>query len=215
MTKMKSKKMTKSTFAIIIMAVAMVAMLAFGGTYAFFTATATGKSSSVTTGVIHLKAGDVVTKTDATVVYGDTVLGAITYDLKDTTVNSYVFVTLSADITPNADDTAEAVTFANIFGTALQVKTGWEKLKDLADGAGTVYYYSFTYSDSADTSIEFLDALTVTASPNWDEATAKMPLTMGVGIEVTVSGCAIQQTGFDSVEDAYTEAAKATAHTDL
>ena len=40
MTKMKSKKMTKSTFAIVIMAIVMVAILAFGGTYAYFTAQA-------------------------------------------------------------------------------------------------------------------------------------------------------------------------------
>ncbi len=38
MTKMKSKKMSKSTFAIIIMGIVMVAMLAFGGTFAYFTA---------------------------------------------------------------------------------------------------------------------------------------------------------------------------------
>ena len=46
MTKMKSKKMTKSTFAVIIMAVAMVAMLAFGGTYAYFTAQNAAVSTS-------------------------------------------------------------------------------------------------------------------------------------------------------------------------
>ena len=48
MTKLKSKKMTKSTFAIIIMAIAMVAMLAFGGTYAYFTATANATGGKVT-----------------------------------------------------------------------------------------------------------------------------------------------------------------------
>lgn len=43
MTKMKSKKMNKSTFAIVIMAIVMVAILAFGGTYAYFTANAVGE----------------------------------------------------------------------------------------------------------------------------------------------------------------------------
>ena len=46
MTKMKSKKMNKSTFAIVIMAIVMVAILAFGGTYAYFTANAVGESVS-------------------------------------------------------------------------------------------------------------------------------------------------------------------------
>ena len=54
MTKMKSKKMTKSTFAIIIMAIAMVAMLAFGGTYAYFTATANDVSGTVRTAYLSL-----------------------------------------------------------------------------------------------------------------------------------------------------------------
>ena len=59
MTKTKKKKMSKSTFAIIIMAVVMVAMLAFGGTYAYFTATATTKSTGeFTTGSIKLEAND-------------------------------------------------------------------------------------------------------------------------------------------------------------
>ena len=51
---MKSKKMTKSTFAIIIMAIAMVAMLAFGGTYAYFTATAQDKTGSIKTSHVKL-----------------------------------------------------------------------------------------------------------------------------------------------------------------
>ena len=49
MTKLKSKKMSKSTFAIIIMAIAMVAMLAFGGTYAYFTSEAAGIASGTET----------------------------------------------------------------------------------------------------------------------------------------------------------------------
>ena len=63
MTKMKSKKMTKSTFAIIIMAIAMVALLAFGGTYAYFTATTTAAESTqtLTTGKVVLGTAEAVT----------------------------------------------------------------------------------------------------------------------------------------------------------
>ena len=61
MTKMKSKKMTKSTFAIIIMAIVMVAMLAFGGTYAYFTAKANVVGSTVTTGTLKLETTGQVT----------------------------------------------------------------------------------------------------------------------------------------------------------
>ena len=54
MTKMKSKKMTKSTFAIIIMGIVMVAMLAFGGTFAYVTATANNATGTAKTALIKL-----------------------------------------------------------------------------------------------------------------------------------------------------------------
>jgi len=55
MTKLKSKKMSKSTFAVIIMAILMVAMLAFGGTYAYFTSQPFTKlEDSVNAGTIKL-----------------------------------------------------------------------------------------------------------------------------------------------------------------
>lgn len=55
MTKLKSKKITKSTIAIIVMAVMLVALLAFGGTYAYFTATTKDVTSSgIKTGYIKL-----------------------------------------------------------------------------------------------------------------------------------------------------------------
>ena len=56
--KLKSKKMSKSTFAVILMAIAMIAMLAFGGTYAYFTASATANldEAKITTATIKLGA---------------------------------------------------------------------------------------------------------------------------------------------------------------
>ena len=63
MTKLKSKKMSKSTFAIIIMAIAMVAMLAFGGTYAYFTSSASGLGGTAYAAKIKLSAsGDSFTQ---------------------------------------------------------------------------------------------------------------------------------------------------------
>ena len=57
MTKMKSKKMTKSTFAIIIMGIVMVAMLAFGGTFAYFTAKSNAvEAQKITMAHVTLKA---------------------------------------------------------------------------------------------------------------------------------------------------------------
>ncbi len=55
MTKLKSKKLTKSTFAIIIMAIVMVAMIAFGGTYAYFTASSTQDETKISTGYLKIR----------------------------------------------------------------------------------------------------------------------------------------------------------------
>ncbi len=202
MTKLKSKKMTKSTLALIIMAVAMVAMLAFGGTYAYFTATATDITTSATTGTIHLTRGDVVTKTNAKVVKGETVLGAVTYNVADTDVNTYVFVTLTAEVSTGA-------TFQSLFGADLAVSSGWEKLtaedNDYTDGI--VYYQLYTAGATAATTdngaLPFLaNALTVTASPEWVEGQQK-PAEMGASVTVTITGEAIQAYSFDTPAAAY------------
>lgn len=58
MTKLKSKKLTKSTFAIIIMAIVMVAMIAFGGTYAYFTANTTQDSTKLSTGFLKIRSNN-------------------------------------------------------------------------------------------------------------------------------------------------------------
>ena len=78
MTKMKSKKMTKSTFAIVIMAIVMVAILAFGGTYAYFTANAVGESvGDIKTAQLELlNMGEKLTYTSTNeIVPGDYVFG--------------------------------------------------------------------------------------------------------------------------------------------
>ena len=97
MTKAK-KKMTKSTFVIIIMAVAMVAMLAFGGTFAYFTATASQESRSVTTGTVQLGANTIATLVADNVVSGQQLFDA---DSKvqvtsKSNVDTWVFITFSA-----------------------------------------------------------------------------------------------------------------------
>lgn len=68
----KSKKMKKSTFAIVIMAILMVAMLAFGGTYAYFTASATGATQTAKMGHVKLGANGTLTATSGNLVPGDT-----------------------------------------------------------------------------------------------------------------------------------------------
>lgn len=99
MTKMKSKKMTKSTFAVIIMAIVMVAMMAFGGTYAYFTATADTTTATVGTGTIAVKMGSIATISNKYVASGAELLGTgkVTADVDaSTNVSTWLFVEFSA-----------------------------------------------------------------------------------------------------------------------
>ena len=117
MTKMKSKKTTKSTFAIIIMGIIMVAMLAFGGTFAYFTATATTKTGSVTTGTISLKTtGSTISIAKANVLPKESLLttdeaAAITYDTKDANRDQVAFFIISVKATgKDGNDVTSSVT---------------------------------------------------------------------------------------------------------
>ena len=106
MTKMKSKKMTKSTFAIIIMGIIMVAMLAFGGTFAYFTyATHDAVQGNLVAGRIVLKTDDKLELTATTnLLPGEDIFTAtLGDDTKFTVVDesnreSYVFFVFSATV---------------------------------------------------------------------------------------------------------------------
>ena len=90
------------------MAVVMVAMLAFGGSYAYFTATATASSGTAKTGYVHLTSNDAFTFTKTNVMPGDELLaaGAATLEV-DTTDDAgnyvavqFVITAVKADGTP-------------------------------------------------------------------------------------------------------------------
>ena len=152
MTKMKSKKMTKSTFAIIIMAIVMVAMLAFGGTYAYFTATADGLEGSVQTGslVLTQDATTFTTMADTKIAPGEYAFGdagnkEIVSLKHKNTIASYVFVEF--DVAPvDIDGKLVAKTGENTYVDVFDIQLttnddatqGWKKLQD------GVYYYEVT-----------------------------------------------------------------------
>ena len=122
MTKTKSKKMTKSTFAIIIMAVVMVAMLAFGGTYAYFTATATKKTGEVTTGHVKLSAdGATFTGIQTNVLPGDALFSDDATLTIDTTDDAGNYVAIKFTITGGENLSIAADGIEPAGGTG----TGW------------------------------------------------------------------------------------------
>ena len=198
---MKSKKMTKSTFAIIIMAIAMVAMLAFGGTYAYFTASSAAAGSNVTTGVVSVRVGANATITKTGAVTNTKVLDAVTINADQTTVKAYVFVTFDATITDYEGNT-DTVTPDEMFGNenGFTPNTAWTKLTGVADVDNVWYQIVNNDADGAAAyDGSFLTDLTITASPSWDEAydedgvaTDTQPETMGATIVINISAEAIQ-----------------------
>ena len=187
MTKLKSKKMTKSTFAIIIMAIAMVAMLAFGGTYAYFTATADqAAGDTVHTALIALQDNATVTLASdqkANLLPGETVsLSATISNLS--TRESYVFVKFAVDA--DGDATLDFTKDANLAGTD---GTKWTKITE--SGAVNVYYMIV----AAKTDVELSATATFTAtatSNNGAEVTTQL---MNQDITVTARFASVQVGG--------------------
>ncbi|MFQ6752645.1 MAG: hypothetical protein ACLRFL_03680 [Clostridia bacterium] len=167
MTKLKSKKMTKSTLALIIMAVAMVAMLAFGGTYAYFTATATTLTSEgLKTGYIKLTTDAEIANTfKTTVLPGDEMLDAdVTYTVDTTdTQGNYVFVKVALSSTVTEVQTE----LAKIDLSTLNLGTGWK-----ASSTAGVYYQENAVMDNGTAVIESSAlVLPTTVTDNWDQGT--------------------------------------------
>ena len=213
MTKLRSKKMTKSTFAVIIMAIAMVAMLAFGGTYAFFTAQTTEVSKTATTGRIQLGANGLATLVQ-TVVPGQELLTApVTVESKSN-VKSFVFITFSVDFAKASGEgiNAAAATKSSdgTCDTEGEYKLTYEMSeKDgewaLVDGQTDVYFMVVTGSEEA-------KAIEVCSSIKFDghsvsTETLKGSLMDGT-VTVTIDSSAAQYDGFEYEAEA-TEAEKA------
>ncbi|MBE5741619.1 MAG: hypothetical protein E7351_03750 [Clostridiales bacterium] len=184
MTKMKSKKMTKSTFAIIIMAIAMVAMLAFGGTYAYFTATATAQESgTVTLGTVKLTSSAATTFiTDVTAMPGDTILeGGVTLSVDGSTATTGDWVAVK--VTVGGTATANLIT--------VDLGEDWE---ETSDGSG-IYVYNTKVTDSVTV---LADGFELQATDNWTQGEAASDEgIMGKTITLTVNAASIQGENVD------------------
>ena len=86
------------------MGIVMVAMLAFGGTFAYFTATATNKTATVSTGTISIKsASDTITVEKTNILPHESLLtadeaSAISYDTSAATRAQIVYFTFKVEI---------------------------------------------------------------------------------------------------------------------
>ena len=203
MTKAK-KKMTKSTFVIIIMAVAMVAMLAFGGTFAYFTATANTKSGSTQTGVITLSTDNTtITISKQNILPHEALLTTqdakdITYDTADATRAQVAFFTFTVEIkkdnTP-VEGASLIITTPNTgaFENAVVMTTG-EGIEN-SDTAKTVAILIPAATESID-----MTGLKVSFDANANSNNGAIPELMDATITITIEAESIQAVQADGTE---------------
>lgn len=219
MTKTKKKKMSKSTFAIIIMAVVMVAMLAFGGTYAYFTATATKKSTGeFTTGSIKLEANDeanfVTGLTD--VVPGDALTtGPLTLTTTSEGTDSYIAIKVTIEATDAKDAPLD------LSGTSLESAIGLLATEPTTGstwvaGSGNYTNVFVLAATTTPTKVATAQTIKITdaalifqADDNWDQTTADGSADyisdsklMGATLNITIEARSVQSDNWNDDGDA-------------
>ena len=196
MTKLKSKKMSKQTVAIIIMAVIMVAMLAFGGTFAYFTATATEKSSeSITTGYVKLESDATFVAAATHVIPGTTIIdGPVTVTPSQDGTGSYIALRFIVEIKKHGEDAFTVATDDNAFNFDEVVNDG----KWFRDTTNNMFIYgkaanAYDEVKAADPIQFTTDDLIFDVSDNWIEDAGQSELNyMNATIKVTIRAASIQ-----------------------
>jgi len=215
MTKLKSKKMTKSTFAVIIMAVLLVAMLAFGGTYAYFTATTTDLTASGSTGKILLANNTGATATFSIANMVDDEESSFTATYADASNRaSYVFfkvgeIDWGTDLVgnPTVDFDVTSVVVKDTKGTTEtsdDTEISTSTIKD-TDGVTVLAYYFANGSEtnSVATGIVAEFTVTVTVQLNADVQSSQgvdESNVMGNTFTVSLEAESIQQSGLSAAE---------------
>ncbi len=165
------------------MGICLVALLAFGGTYAYFTASANSKKATVTTGIVALTSGAKVETTITGAVTGTPVLGDVVYSIGTTDVRSFAFVKMVVT-------SADGVTAKDLFGSDITVNAAWTKLTGV-EGVDDVWYQEYKETEGDTFAGAFISALTVTASPNWVEGESQ-PKAMGANFTISLTGQSVQ-----------------------
>ena len=232
----KINKLGKSTFVIAILSFLLVAVLAFGGTYAYFSADDSMTSGNITLGnlTINLEDGsgnDAEISTVSNVVPGQYIVGtkeaALTYkiDLTGSNINAFLRLKIEAEITSpvvgeestnDGGDASIDETNFFIFGGTNNTIAGWVKAND-----GYFYYVgTVENATTATTAAEanssaMVDApISVQVNPLIGEDSSDY--FMGAVAKVTVTVEAVQSDWIDGVENTtYTVAQLADAWSGL
>ncbi len=171
----------------------MVAMLAFGGTFAYFTATSADKNTTVTLGYVSLTtdSGTTLNITKTIAVPGDKLLENATVTLSNkSTVATYIFVSFSTE--GDIPDSVITSTIVGAEGTTLK----------LVDGETNVYYID------AEAGKDYKGVVNVALSTDLDEnnhngqAVGDMHY-MGKTLTVKFDARSIQKDGLASAKAAW------------
>ena len=171
----------------------MVAMLAFGGTFAYFTATTTQASDTATTGTVQLGANTMATLVDTNVVSGQKLFGA---DSKvqvtsKSNVDTWVFITFSA--TMNGGTLVESLGQMDAEGEyylEISQASGWDPVAEHAGVLGRK-----VTAAEANTPIDVCTGIKFYGMSASTEST--LGTIMGKTITVTITSEAIQAIGED------------------
>lgn len=158
----KINKLGKSTFVIAILSLILVAVLSFGGTYAYFSAKTDGVDGTVTMG--HLKLTDsafgattIKTTESVKAVPNQTVIdGAVSVSV-DANINYFIRAIVSTETTLASGHTTEDSCVdkaVDLFSLSLTT-TGWEKSSTTGTN-GEQYVYCMTASKDASKSLNLV-----------------------------------------------------------
>lgn len=204
----KTKKRSKQTYIIIAMAIAMVVLLAFGGTYAYFTATTRDATGTFTTGYVKLSsAGVSYVETTTKIFPGSVILNGGSKFVVDTNDTKGNYVAMSLTITAKAADGTE-IALSDLKIADFAPDTTWAAVT----GKTGVFIYGTeaapTAVANAGEAIFSASGLTlpISVADNWKEddttagnfATASENKLMDATITVTIKGASIQASNIDA-----------------
>ena len=176
------------------MGIVMVAMLAFGGTFAYFTATTTEKSATATTGTVKLSANTMATLNETGIVSGSELIKSGKVQVTNASnVDTWIFVTFVAKFdgvgtakTSAAECTAEGDYYLAVAGA----DNGWTKVT----GETNVFGRKAT---AAETDLDVCSSIKFYGYSQSTEAVDGAGSLMNKTITVTVSAKSIQALGED------------------
>ena len=173
----KYSKIKKSSFAILALSLILVAVLAFGGTYAYFNDSVTADGGSVTTATLVLTDTVAITAATDDLVPNQTIdieLGNV--ELSGTTLSAVRFklsaLTLTGGASATLTEEQKGYLVLSAEASDLTGNKGWEAGSD-----GYFYYKDFVKTLDVDGSLDVSIALNKLAGNEWQGITATFSIT--------------------------------------